>query len=58
VSGPEKRNASKTDLKQEDLNRDIETGANEFMTMDQGMKINDDQNSLKSGERVIRYSST
>ena len=45
------RAASKTDLKQNDLAPDIETGANEFMTTDQGLKINDDQNSLKSGER-------
>jgi catalase len=42
---------SKPDQKQLDLNPDIETGANEFMTTDQGLKINDDQNSLKSGER-------
>jgi catalase len=37
--------------KDTDLNRDTESGANEFMTTDQGMKINDDQNSLKAGER-------
>ena len=46
-----KINISKTDLKQKDLTLDIETGANEFMTTDQGLRINDDQNSLKSGER-------
>jgi catalase len=51
VSGRGKTNASKTDLKQDDLSLDIETGASEFMTTDQGLKINDDQNSLKSGER-------
>src|SRR5688572_17494066 len=28
-----------------------EVGLNEFMTTDQGVKINDDQNSLKAGER-------
>ena len=39
------------DKKQADLSPDIETGANEFMTTDQGLKINDDQNSLKAGER-------
>ena len=42
---------AKTDRKQDDLAPDIETGANEFMTTDQGLKINDDQNSLKAGER-------
>jgi catalase len=51
MSGTGKINISKTDLKQEDLTLDIESGANEFMTTDQGLKINDDQNSLKSGER-------
>jgi catalase len=39
------------DPKQADVNPDMETGANEFMTTDQGLKINDDQNSLKAGER-------
>src|SRR5580765_7182822 len=42
---------AKTDRKQDDLAPDTETGANEFMTTDQGLKINDDQNSLKAGER-------
>ncbi len=28
-----------------------EEGINEFMTTNQGVKINDDQNSLKAGER-------
>src|SRR5579863_4733979 len=51
VSGTGKINVSKTDLKQQNLSPDIESGANEFMTTDQGLKINDDQNSLKSGER-------
>ena len=46
-----KAGPAKTDSKQNDLNPDIETGANEFMTTDQGVKINDDQNSLKAGER-------
>ena len=51
VSGTGRASNSKTDRKQNDLAPDIETGANEFMTTDQGLKINDDQNSLKSGER-------
>jgi catalase len=37
--------------KLEDLNSDKETGNGEFMTTDQGLKINDDNNSLKAGER-------
>jgi len=51
VSGNGRAVNSKTNVKQDDLAPDIETGANEFMTTDQGLKINDDQNSLKSGER-------
>ncbi len=34
-----------------DLSLNTESGVNEFMTTDQGLKINDDQNSLKAGER-------
>ena len=47
VSGNGRAVNSKTNVKQDDLAPDIETGANEFMTTDQGLKINDDQNSLK-----------
>jgi hypothetical protein len=36
--GPRSGN-SKLDQKQTDLNLDIQTGANEFMTTDQGLKI-------------------
>ena len=39
------------DKKTIDLSRNTETGANEFLTTDQGLRINDDQNSLKAGER-------
>ena len=35
----------------DNLQPDRESGQNEFMTTDQGLKINDDQNSLKAGER-------
>ena len=42
---------AKPDKKLQDLSLDIEKGDNEFMTTDQGLKINDDQNSLKAGER-------
>ena len=34
-----------------DLAADIEDGAGEHLTTNQGLRINDDQNSLKSGER-------
>src|ERR1700712_2780434 len=34
-----------------DLSPDKEIGTGEFMTTDQGLKINDDTNSLKAGER-------
>ena len=41
----------KNSAKMNDLAPDIETGADQMMTTDQGLKINDDQNSLKGGER-------
>ncbi|CAN5252711.1 catalase HPII [soil metagenome] len=34
-----------------DLTKNIESPTGEFMTTDQGLKISDDQNSLKAGER-------
>src|ERR1700749_1726962 len=37
--------------KQDDLEVNKETGNGEFLTTDQGLKINDDNNSLKAGER-------
>lgn len=37
--------------KLDDLAPDKEAGANELMTTDQGLRINDDTNSLKAGER-------
>jgi catalase len=39
------------DKKSQDLAPHTEDGTNQFMTTDQGLKINDDQNSLKAGER-------
>ncbi|MEO7445336.1 MAG: catalase [Ferruginibacter sp.] len=39
------------DRKQQDLSYNIEHSESQFMTTNQGLKINDDQNSLKSGER-------
>jgi len=44
TTGPENK-------KQDDLAYNKETGSGEFMTTDQGLKINDDTNSLKAGER-------
>jgi catalase len=48
-----KTNDSKTaaDKKDADLSPDREVSSGEFMTTDQGLKINDDTNSLKAGER-------
>lgn len=37
--------------KDKDLQPDIEIGSDQFLTTDQGLKINDDQNSLKAGDR-------
>ncbi len=39
------------DAKQSDLAKNTEDATGEFMTTDQGLKINDDQNSLKAGNR-------
>ena len=39
------------DVKQADLAKNTESGDQQFMTTDQGLRINDDQNSLKAGER-------
>ncbi|MCW3121339.1 MAG: katE [Flavipsychrobacter sp.] len=46
-----KKSTKGSDKKTADLQPDIETGSNEMMTTDQGLLINDDQNSLKAGER-------
>jgi catalase len=39
------------DKKSRDLQPDIELGQDQFLTTNQGLKINDNQNSLKAGER-------
>ncbi len=39
------------DKKLQDLQADIEHGTDQFLTTNQGLKINDNQNSLKAGER-------
>ncbi len=46
-----KKTTPASDAKSADLSSNTESSVNEFMTTDQGLKINDDQNSLKSGER-------
>ena len=42
---------NRQDDKQLDLTPDKSDGTNKFLTTDQGVKINDDNNSLKAGER-------
>lgn len=42
---------NRQDAKQADLVRDKSDGTNKFLTTNQGVKINDDNNSLKAGER-------
>ncbi len=39
------------DTKLQDLQKNISDATDQFMTTDQGLKINDDNNSLKAGER-------
>ena len=46
-----KKNTPPENKKQDDLACNKETGNGEFLTTDQGLKINDDNNSLKAGER-------
>lgn len=43
--------ANKPDEKAIDLSKNTEHGDGEFMTTNHGLRINDDQNSLKAGER-------
>src|SRR5690606_40504182 len=44
-------NANLQDEKQRDLLLNTSDGTNKYMTTNQGVKINDDNNSLKSGDR-------
>lgn len=39
------------EVKQEDLSINKSDGTNKFLTKNQGVKVNDDNNSLKAGER-------
>ena len=51
MKNEEKKPAKKSSSKIDDLSVNTENGADQFMTTNQGLKINDDQNSLKAGER-------
>jgi catalase len=44
-------NSEAENQKQIDLQKNKSDGTNQFLTTDQGLKINDDNNSLKAGER-------
>lgn len=47
----EKKQAKKSSSKIEDLSVNTEHGADQFLTTNQGLKINDNNNSLKAGDR-------
>lgn len=46
-----KNKRAQENTKTDDLVKNTESGQGEFMTTNQGLRINDDQNSLKAGER-------
>jgi catalase len=46
-----KPSRSKIDTKQQDLERDVRDADGQFLTTNQGLRINDNQNSLKAGPR-------
>src|SRR6188472_1182438 len=46
-----KKNSAEESKKIADLQSDKEDSTGEFLTTNQGVRINDDQNSLKAGER-------
>lgn len=48
---PTRKKNTNVSKKQLDLEVDRETGTDEFLTTNQGLRINDNQNSLKAGER-------
>ena len=50
-SATQRAHSVKEDLKQNDLARDTHDGTDEVLTSNQGLRINDDQNSLKAGLR-------
>ena len=46
-----KNDSLNEDVKQQDLNKNISDGSDQYLTTNQGLKINDNNNSLKAGER-------
>src|SRR6201986_3683512 len=48
---PSKKNSAAETAKIADLQQNMEDGTGQFLTTNQGLKVNDDQNSLKAGER-------
>lgn len=51
MENEEKKSAKKSSSKIDDLSVNTENGTDQFLTTNQGLRINDDQNSLKAGER-------
>ena len=51
MENSEKNPAKKSASKKDDLSVNTENGADQFMTTNQGLKINDNNNSLKAGDR-------
>ncbi|KRB55634.1 catalase [Flavobacterium sp. Root186] len=51
MKNSKKANPDNSDGKQRDLDLNKSNGENQFLTTNQGVKINDNNNSLKSGER-------
>jgi hypothetical protein len=48
---PENAGYGANDPKGDDLAKDTEDSAGEYLTTNQGVRINDNQNSLKAGDR-------
>lgn len=51
MKNSKKTNPDQSDAKQRDLDINRSNAENQFLTTDQGLKINDNNNSLKAGER-------
>ncbi len=51
AKGRQKKTGAMVNEKINDLASDTENGAGEFLTTNQGVRVNDNQNSLKAGER-------
>ncbi|MEP6647943.1 MAG: catalase [Saprospiraceae bacterium] len=51
AKGRTSKKQSNVNAKQQDLAKNTNDGQDEFLTTNQGLRINDDQNSLKAGER-------